>query len=106
MKDLILLNETEDEHLEEVKTEMAELGSPKIHAVNAPQWGAWVALEGSHRITAASELGIEIEIIEVEYSEDVYLSDFGADDEDDYSVAEIFDSAWERGNLIVEVGTI
>jgi hypothetical protein len=85
-------NKTNKEHLEDVKTEMAEKGAPIIKAVYMGCWDMYVALEGSHRVTAAKELGLVPEIIEVEYSDE------RVDDEhnmDDLTIAEWCDCGSE-----------
>jgi hypothetical protein len=58
------INKTDIEKLQEVSKEMETLGSPKIRAI----WCGdhYRAIEGSHRIAAASALGVAVEIIEVE----------------------------------------
>lgn len=53
------------EHLDEVKTEMLKLGAPSIRAIWSEAHGMWYAVEGCHRIRAAKELGIEVNIIDV-----------------------------------------
>ena len=57
------------EHLDSVVSEMRTLGTPTIKAVYMPNWDAWVALEGSHRIRAAAALGLTPVIDEVEWSD-------------------------------------
>jgi len=104
--EIIPINEVNKNHLAEVKKEMEKLGSPVIKAVAAPQWGAWVAIEGSHRVAAAAQLGLPVIIEEVEYSETAMLSDYGCGDEDDYTIADIVDSAYERGHLAIDVDII
>lgn len=60
-KEKILLtpNYIDDEHLEKVKTKMKDYGSPEIDVVQIRE-GVYIALEGSHRIRAASELKIPV----------------------------------------------
>jgi hypothetical protein len=55
-------NQPDRRHLLEVKDEMRRRGSPRIRAVRTKK--GWVALEGSHRVTAAQKLGIPIILIE------------------------------------------
>lgn len=80
-------------HLEKVKSEMIDLGAPTIKAVWMECWGVWAALEGCHRIRAAYDLGFYPEIEEVEYSEDLFLSEVGVINDDDYKICEIADKA-------------
>lgn len=63
------------EHLETVKAEMQDLGAPTIKAVWMECYGAWVALEGCHRIRAAAELGLMPEIDEIEWSDTIKTDD-------------------------------
>lgn len=68
-------NHYDKAHLDAVKAEMEHLGAPTIKAVWMDTYGAWVALEGSHRIRAASSLGIKPVIDEIEWSDDVTTDD-------------------------------
>ena len=58
------INPVTPSHFEAVKKQMIELGTPTIRAV----WCGdhYKAVEGSHRLFAAQELGMDVEIIEVE----------------------------------------
>ena len=71
-----------------VNTEMQTLGAPVIKAVWMECWSMWVALEGCHRLRAAHELGLEPEIEEVEYSDEMITMDSG----DEYKISEIADA--------------
>lgn len=75
MMTIVLLHSHYDEsHLEEVKTEMKSLGSPKIKGIWDEARSMWIALEGCHRIRAAKDLGLEPEMIDVgEYDDDGYI---------------------------------
>ncbi len=57
---IIIPNKTKKKHLEEVKEEMKELGSPTIRMVDRDKH--LVAIEGSHRVTAAQELGYTVKV--------------------------------------------
>lgn len=82
------------DHLALVKAQMADLGAPVIKAVWMDCHGHWAALEGSHRIRAAAELGLTPVIEEVEYSEDTTLESLGCDDAGEgYTVAQIADDS-------------
>lgn len=92
---IALLNNVDADHVEEVKTEMSVLGAPKIKAVWMECFGHWAALEGSHRVVAAKELGLIPEIEEIEYSEELTLDDLGCDDSGDaFSVSSICDASY------------
>lgn len=83
----------DEAHLAAVKAEMTILGAPTVKAVWMECWGLWAALEGCHRIRAAADLGLTVEIEEVEYSEDTTSEDLGLDLQDVLTVAEIADAA-------------
>lgn len=104
MTSIITINKIDNSHLENVKSEMMQLGSPTIKAVWAEVYNAFVALEGSHRIAAAAELGITVVIDEVEYS-DSLISDLGIDDSEDNTIENYVDTAWQRSNLTYDVET-
>lgn len=80
-QEIKLLNAVRQDHLENVKNEMQKLGSPTIQAMKDSE-GKWVALEGSHRLTAAKELGIIPKVEEVMQStpnedKEMFLKSFG-----------------------------
>lgn len=54
---IILLNKTTDSRLAEVRAEMQTLGAPVIQCFELED-GKYLATEGSHRLTAAKELGL------------------------------------------------
>lgn len=99
---IIAINKPENDHLEAVKAYMAEHGAPTIKAVYDEANGSWVALEGSHRLAAAHALGLPVEIDEVDYSDDLLVNivTIGQEDRDDLTVADIYDSAWERASYL------
>src|SRR5690554_4562897 len=81
-------------HLETVKAEMETLGAPTIKAVWMENYGAWVALEGSHRIRAAAALGLVPEIDEVEWSDTATTDDVVPGSyEDAWTIEQICDDA-------------
>lgn len=97
---IIAINAPEPTHLASVIEAMQDLGASTIKAVWMEVWGAWVALEGSHRLAAASALGVTPELEEIDYDETTSLADLGCDDSGDgFTVADICDSAWERSGL-------
>lgn len=53
-------NHPASDHLRLVKRQMVKRGRPVIRAI--PTLDGWLALEGSHRITAAQDLGLPIVI--------------------------------------------
>lgn len=75
-----------DDRYETVKQQILTMGAPQIRAY----WSgdAWLAIEGSHRVAAAHELGIEPVIVEV--SLDDSITDHDLDElPDEVSVEEI-----------------
>lgn len=79
---------TNREHLEEVKNQMVTLGAPQIRVFYTGE--AYIAIEGSHRIAAAYELGITPDFIEVEETDEI--SDHDMQDLDDTcTVADILE---------------
>jgi len=47
------------QHYISVRETMRKRGAPTIRAVWNEGWGCWIAIEGSHRLAAACELGLE-----------------------------------------------
>lgn len=81
--------------LEAVKKEMQELGAPTIKAVWMECYSHWAALEGCHRIRAASDLGLVPVIEQIEYSEEVTLEDICCDQSGDgCTIAEVCDDSY------------
>lgn len=68
MKVILLHSHFNADHLAKVKAEMRQLGAPSIHAVKDEAYGAWIALEGCHRLRAAQALGLIPNMIEVPWS--------------------------------------
>ena len=100
--EITLLHQTDEEHLNQVKMEMRQLGPPKIKAVWEDCWETWVALEGTHRITAAVALGLPVIIDEVEYSQEAWI---GSEEETDLTIANIVDSAWMSRRPVISINT-
>lgn len=107
---IIPINDTHPTHLKEVIDEMRKMGPPTIKAYYHNAYDAWVALNGSHRISAAKILGLPIIIEEYDYDEisERLLSEFTeiehTDDEtiEDYN----FNSLDRRLNKEVEIKAI
>ena len=86
-----------ESHLEAVKAEMVELGTPTIRAIWSEMYGLWLAVEGCHRLRAAEALNLYPEIDDISDEDTVTIQN---DDEDEIvSVAslleELQDSAWQ-----------
>ena len=79
----------------EIKAYMEEAGAPTLRAVWMDCFGAWVALEGSHRLNAAAELGFVPEIEEMDYDDGIKVRDI-TDIDMDCSIAEFCDRAHEN----------
>lgn len=95
MNIILLHSHFDQDHLAKVTAEMEVLGAPTIKAVWSECYGAWCALEGCHRIRAAHALGIIPVIEEIEYSEEETVAGIGCQIEDDCTIAEIVNSAWQ-----------
>lgn len=61
---IIIPNETNTRQLCHVAAKMRSLGPPAIRATWSDYLCAWIALEGSHRLTAAHALGLRPIIVE------------------------------------------
>lgn len=69
MQTVYIINKTQEEHLARVKAEMMKLGAPTIRVYNTGD--CYIALEGSHRIVAAAELGLTPEWIEMDENDEM-----------------------------------
>ncbi|KFA29358.1 hypothetical protein [Xanthomonas vasicola] len=88
-------------HLAAVKAEMVVLGAPTIKAVWMGVHGAWVAIEGSHRIRAAAELGMIPSIDEVEWSDTVTTDEVVPGSySDNWTVEQVCDDAHTRECIV------
>jgi hypothetical protein len=79
------------DHLAQVVDVMEQAGSPRIKAVWVDAYESWVALEGSHRLRAAQQLGLTPRIQRIRYSGRMLSSIRGLDIEDDMTIAEWVD---------------
>lgn len=65
---------TDAAHLEQVKAEMETLGAPVIRVVDCGDY--YMALEGSHRLAAAHQLGISPELVVYDQDDEIDLREF------------------------------
>jgi hypothetical protein len=80
---IIALHGIDAAKLEAIKSEMLTLGAPSVRCVEAG--GEWYAIEGTHRLAAACELGLVPEIVEVTEESGPQTVDLdGDEDERDY----------------------
>ncbi len=98
---IVTINKVNADHLEMVKAEMATLGAPIIRAVHFGE-GVYVALEGSHRIVAAAELGLEPIIDEIEYSDEMITIQWDGGEEE-FMISELADSIYAGANRNSEI---
>jgi hypothetical protein len=96
MKIILAHNHYDRDHLAAVAEEMKTLGAPVIKAVWLEAYGAWMALEGCHRIRAAHDAALAPEIDEVEYDADLNPQDLGLDYEDPTTIEQMCDTAHRR----------
>ena len=81
MNIILLHKQYNEKHLTEVSAEMKNLGVPEIRAIWSEVYGAWMAVEGSHRIRAAYELGLTPQIIDISNDETAIIELDGIDTE-------------------------
>lgn len=55
-----------------IKAEMVQLGAPRVRAIY--HGDIWFAIEGSHRLAAAHELGLVPEIVDVTECDDIVIA--------------------------------
>jgi len=77
---IITPNKVDQVHLDAVKAEMLTHGAPTIRAIGNGE--IYWAIEGSHRLVAAYEMGLEPEIEEVEYSNEMITIQWDGYDEE------------------------
>lgn len=77
MEIVLLHNHYCEQKLEEVKKEMTELGAPTVMAYDLGFDGLYQAIEGSHRLRAAHELGLTPNIFLVDA--DTQISELNLD---------------------------
>ena len=95
MRVILLHEHYDDGHLAQVIEEMRSLGAPRIRAAWVECYGAWVALEGCHRLRAAHALGLSPELVPVEYDDETTPGDLGLDWQDsDSRIAAVIDKQW------------
>ena len=99
MKIILPHRHYDQQHLERVEEEMRALGAPALRGAWVECWGAWVALEGTHRLRAAHALGLTPEMVPVEYDDGTTAGDLGLDWEDNPRVADVIDGAY-RGEVL------
>lgn len=91
-----------EQHLEEVKSEMQSLGAPVIRCIWSETYDMWMAIEGCHRLRAASALGVipviqditndEAAIIQIDKIDtEVNVADLAVELTDDVWQAEIIE---------------
>lgn len=78
MTTIILVNDIDSDKLEAVKNEMRTLGAPMIRAIDGGDH--LIAIEGSHRLRAAEDLGIPVNIEIVDEDSTVDLDTLDWDD--------------------------
>lgn len=99
MNIILYHNHYDADHLAAVQSEMEALGAPTVQAIWLEAYGAWMALEGCHRLRAAQALGLTPEIIAVEWDGDRPVADYVADVRDEISIEQVTDDAHRREML-------
>lgn len=101
MTNVILLHASFDQqHLDEVISEMQTLGTPTVRVIWSEVYGAYLALEGCHRIRAAKQLGLVPVFEEVEFEDVTEVVNDVCDGilEDDDTFETIIDRAVNSAN--------
>lgn len=75
---IILPNAIDPSHLAEVRAAMEQLGAPTIRAIDAGDH--LIAIEGSHRIQAAHDLGLAVNVEIVDEDGEIDLDTLDWDD--------------------------
>lgn len=87
---------TDDDKLAGVVAEMETLGAPTIQVINCGDY--YMALEGSHRLAAASQLGLEPELVIYEQDDLIDISAF-----DWFDACNWASSKYEAGEVAGEI---
>jgi len=80
MTTIVTINHPEAKHLSAVKADMMKLGAPLIRAIRDDAQGVIIALEGSHRLAAAHDLGITPVLRILGDNDMISCDDIGYDD--------------------------
>ena len=101
MRVILLHEHYDDGHLAQVTEEMRILGAPRILAAWVECFGAWVALEGCHRLRAAHALGLTPEMVPFEYDDETTPGDLGLDWPDTTGpVAAVINRQWRAPTIL------
>lgn len=105
MKTVIAIHAPDAEHLVEVKAQMEKLGAPEIKVVDCGDY--YMALEGSHRLAAASQLEIEPVFTVFEQDDILNTSDFdwagriaSLEECETYAAGEIAGELYSMGSVL------
>lgn len=80
MTAIVAINEADATHLVEVVAEMQVRGAPVLRCIRDEAQGVILALEGSHRLAAAHQLGLVPVLQMVGDDDELLCSDIGYDD--------------------------
>lgn len=80
MTAIVAINEADAAHLAEVVAEMQVLGAPVLRCIRDEAQGIVLALEGSHRLAAAHQLGLTPVLQMIGDDDELLCSDIGYDD--------------------------
>lgn len=96
------IHKTDAEKLASVTDEMRSLGAPTIRVVDCSDY--YMALEGSHRLAAAHNLGLVPDLVIYEQDEDIDISEF--DWFDAMNWAETIYPAGEVAGELISMGCV
>ena len=77
---IITINQIDAEHYASVRSQMLVLGAPTIRCARDEAQGVLVALEGSHRLAAAIELGLAPNLVVLDDDALLSCDELGFDD--------------------------
>lgn len=97
---LYFMHRPSSDHLEKVRKEMQEKGSPTIRVVDCEDY--YIAIEGMHRLRAACELGIQVDLEILEQGDmidfdslDLEFGDFSRGEK--YTAGEVAGECYHEG---------
>lgn len=104
MATVYTINKADPAHLESVKADMIKMGAPTIHVVDCGDY--LMALEGSHRLIAAEELGIAPEFVVFEQSDQIDITAYDWYNDANWVDGDVSYTAGEVAGELFSVGSI
>ena len=104
MTTVYTINKADAAHLESVKADMIKLGALKIHVVDCGDY--LMALEGSHRLIAAEELGLTPEFVIFEQDDQINITGYDWYNDANWVDADEVYTAGEVAGELFSVGSV